>query len=824
MARHGWLTWWLALTIVVVLSAPAFTETTEDTKHPDPLDPFQRAVVDSLEFPERTSPQELLDAAIRAASVEAFDPTSEFLEKFDEALEKEPNEEETLAHLGESFKTAELSRLERFLKKTAQPEQAQAVSFLIDEMQNAAQRKRIDASRLKQAAVDLGSDNVFARQQAATTLIEGGTYALPMLIEILMETVPALNEMPLSEADFRTRTLAETIIEDSGERGIRALTAWLGSDDFEWFPGIIYALNILVDSGCLPAGKQTNPDAVANLDLASVLLAPACAPEFTAATREAAFQLLGKLEEQGHTDFGGKPLTHDLACQMLTTKLDQLLTPIGIPTPDSLTEGAASITSPRPTVEQYLWVTQTSRPEIRYLPPVACRSLRAGHIARDLSGLGCVHPRTVRLVLLAQSEALLIFQDDHFSALNALPTEAITETLSGPTGFSTELAAEILDDALDRSLPLAAAVAARAIREVPTNKPATVSTIRQPLVRALAAPSALVQFEASQTLSTVSPHLPFTGSSRLFDRLVYFASSSGTDRVLITHPNHDTAEFLKSSVAQFGFKASITSSGRLCVQGVRQSPDVRLVILSARLPDLGASEVVQLLQQESLGEQLPVLVVLDPLDDEKACRRRTRLVLSLTDFDNALLTDRLDSQFFPTVYQPGTAREVIKPPRFPQTLTRIAGPQATDQNWRQIQSRHRLQRAHTALDTLAQLGALGWDIREAFSVAQNGLRHAETFEPAMRLLTNMPSPDAQQSLFDLAWAPDLGKNVREMAVEALGESIRIHGILLTNSTLRIINDMYNISSRGGHSSIDRSLVALFQPPRQSAAADAQETN
>jgi hypothetical protein len=54
--------------------------------------------------------------------VEALDPTSEFLEKFDEALDREPDKEETLAHLGESFQTAELSRLERFLKKTAQPE------------------------------------------------------------------------------------------------------------------------------------------------------------------------------------------------------------------------------------------------------------------------------------------------------------------------------------------------------------------------------------------------------------------------------------------------------------------------------------------------------------------------------------------------------------------------------------------------------------------------------------------------------------------------------------------------------------------------------
>ncbi len=294
MSRHGWLTWWLSLVIVVVLTAPAFPETTEDTKHPDPLDPFQQAVVDSLEFPERTTPQELLDAAIRAASVEALDPTSEFLEKFDEALDREPDKEETLAHLGESFQTAELSRLERFLKKTAQPEQAQAVAFLIDGMQNAAQRKRTDPSRLKQAAVDLGSENVFVRQQAATTLMEGGTYALPMLVEILMETVPALNETPSSEADFRTRALAETIIEESGERGVRALTAWLGSDDFQRFPGIIYALNILVDSGCLPAGKQTNPNAVAHLDLASVLFAPACIPEFSEATREGGIPTLSQ--------------------------------------------------------------------------------------------------------------------------------------------------------------------------------------------------------------------------------------------------------------------------------------------------------------------------------------------------------------------------------------------------------------------------------------------------------------------------------------------------------------------------------------------------
>ena len=81
----------------------------------------------------------------------------------------------------------------------------------------------------------------------------------------------------------------------------------------------------------------------------------------------------------------------------------------------------------------------------------------------------------------------------------------------------------------------------------------------------------------------------------------------------------------------------------------------------------------------------------------------------------------------------------------------------------------------------------------------------------MQLLTNMPSPAAQQSLFDVAWAPDLDKSIRKKAVDSLGVSLELHGILLTNSTLRIINDMYNETDRGDDSSIGHDLIALFQP-------------
>ena len=102
--------------------------------------------------------------------------------------------------------------------------------------------------------------------------------------------------------------------------------------------------------------------------------------------------------------------------------------------------------------------------------------------------------------------------------------------------------------------------------------------IRSCLVRALGAPSTLVQFEASQALAVISPQLPYSGSSRLLERLLYFANSNGIDEALIVHPNQDTAEFLKSSISQYGFVPSSVSRGRPCVQKVRQSPDLQLII------------------------------------------------------------------------------------------------------------------------------------------------------------------------------------------------------------------------------------------------------
>jgi CheY-like chemotaxis protein len=792
-----------------------------------PLDSMQWAVVNSLTHPERTTPAELLDAAIRAAKVEALAATLDFLDRFDRALAAEADPEETLAELGETIAAHQLRQLERYLKTAAPLDRATAVSTLVSGMQQAAWQQRTDPARLRQAGNTLGSDDPEQRQQAADILLRGGTAALPVLVELLMQPAPEGDDPQQAIQFVQRRRLTRQIIGRLGTPGTEALIGWLGSADFDHFPGVIAALDVLVDRGSLPT--ETSPDAATSLTVADVLLGPALIPEFAAAIRTAARSLLDKLAERNLAppDCAEENLTPATGCQLLAAKLDRLLTPAGIPETDSLFEGNTAGGLPEPTVEQYLWVAQTSRPEIRYLPPTAARGLRAGHLARDLSGLGCTDEAAVRLVLLAQAETLILFADEPASAVAAVPREVLAETLAGPSGYDSRLAAEVLDEAVTREMPPAAAVVARTLREHVGTAPLTL--IRPSLVRATSMASDLVQFEATRTLGTVMATESFPGSSQLLDRLAYFASSTGVDRAVIAHPNRNVAQTLATGLSRFGYDAALVSSGRDCLQAVRESPDTTLVLLSSRLGDLAARETIQLLRQQALGSRLPVLVVLEPRDDIRSGRHRTQLMLSLADFKHVLLTDRLESQFLPhqasLAHQAGSdaGSDRIIVPRFLETIARVAGPKAADAGSRRQQAALRLERAAVAFNLLASLGDRGWPIEQSQTVAQVGLRRADTFASSLDLLAVTASPTAQQAIYDLALQAELPVSIREAATTALGQSIARHGILLTTADLQNAFSLYNAASSADDKMISRALVDLLEAPsRLTLAADAQE--
>ncbi len=784
------------------------------------LDPLQWAVVDSLRHPPRTTPAALLEAAIRAAAVEALEPTLEFLDQFDQALAGEADPDTTLAMLGEAVSAADLSRLERFLKNTAPPERAAATATLLDGMRTAARQRRTDPTRLAEAARALASDARTERLEAAETLSRGGTAALPALVDLLMQPPPAPGDLERAAAFVRTRRLARQLVGRLDTEGTRALIAWLGSADIDHFSGVMTALDVLVDRGSLPTGEPT-PEA--SLDLVSVLLGPALISNAPEATRLAATTLLNKLASRGLAPAAcsRQQLSVETGCRLLTEKLDRLLSPAGLPHANSLTESAAARGQPEPAVETYLWVDQTGRSEIRTLPPLVVRSLRAGHLSRDLSALGCDGPAAVRLVLLAQADSSLVFADDPATALTAIPAQELTDMLTGPAGYDPVLTAEVLDEAVGRGMPRAAAVAVRSLREQASGVP--LELIRPPLVRATAMASDLVQDEAARTLAETAGTSPFPGSSRMLDRLIYAASATGVDRAVVAHPSQRVAQLLATGLSRFGYDVATATSGRDCLLAARQSPDVRFVLSSSRLPDLASRELIELLRQPTRGDQLPVLVVLDPLDDTRSGRHRTRLLLTTADFEHVQLTDRLESQFLPHLAAADSDAARVLQPRFPETLARVAGSQAADEGHRRRQAAYRVTGAAQALTLLGQLGRGGWNVTAALPAARSGLQQAETFDPALDLLAVMPLPQAQQVVFDLAWQGELPAVVREAAVTALEQSISSHGILLERRDVQNAVELYNAAVGADDQQIGRRIIALLTPPsRLALAADAQD--
>ncbi|NDH95008.1 MAG: DNA-binding response regulator [Planctomycetia bacterium] len=360
-------------------------------------------------------------------------------------------------------------------------------------------------------------------------------------------------------------------------------------------------------------------------------------------------------------------------------------------------------------------------------------------------------------------------------------------------------------------------------------------------MRATSMASDLVQFEATHTLASVMATESFPGSSQLLDRLAYFASSTGVDGAVIAHPNRNVAQTLATGLSRFGYDATLVSSGRDCLQAVRESPDTTLVLLSSRLGDLAARETIQLLRQQALGSRLPVLVVLEPRDDIRGGRHRTQLMLSLADFEHVLLTDRLESQFLPyqasLAHQDALAHQAGLPhqsgldassdriiePRFPETIARVAGPKAADTNHRRQQAAIRLTRAAVALNLLASLGDRGWSVDQALTAARGGLRQADTFASSLDLLAVTASPTAQQAIYDLAWQAELPVSIREAATTALGQSISRHGILLTTADLQNAFSLYNAARSADDKTISRALLDLLEAPsRLTLAADAQE--
>lgn len=732
-----------------------------------PLDPLQQAVVESLAAAARETPAELLDAAIRAADVEAAGAAQEWFGRLMAALEQAGEGRlDLLADLGDTTDAAALSRLEHLLR-AREP----AVTKAVAAIREAARLRRRDPQRLSAAAEALASPSAPTRLAAADELARARIDALPALVPMLQSHDPS--------DSLRIRQARE-LVALLGDEAREPLLDWLASDDVASWPGVIEAL-----------------DASGATDIDSFLLAPALVADSPPAAREAARRVLARrAARRGHP---AEPPSPDAAEAMLANRLDHVLCPAGLPEVDHLllepirdpaAAAAAFGGGVTGLVERSAWNSAAGRFERLRMSPRAARARDAMHLARDLMALDARDPATVNLVLLARMESLLVTSGD----ASSLAPKDLQAVLAGPDGFSPETAADVLDAAIAHGMGEAAAGVAAALAP-PRGGRATQPlspAVRQALVRALAIPDAGLQFAAARTLALAAGEPPYPGSSRVVEILAHAATSTGVDRVVVAHPDTEVVDALATGVSRFGYEPVRVSTGREAIFAARERADTVLVLLAARLATPSALETVQLLQQQGVGDVPPVLVVVDPLDDDGRGCFLTQTIMKFGDLHRVAIVDRLDSLFQPVVDE--VTGDVALLPRLPDMLAQAAGPQAVDPASREAARLTRLGRASEAFTLLAELSRRGWDVRPVTTTALAAVTTAELYAPAVALLATLGRPEAQEALVAEAERSDLAPPLRAAALAAFSTSVQRHGVLLTCGHVRAVATRYTLAS------------------------------
>jgi CheY-like chemotaxis protein len=622
-------------------------------------DPLAQAVVDAVAVPPPKTPRQLLDAAIKTNDVEAFDASIGYWKQLVQSLaDAGEGRNDLLADLGDRVDPGALKRLERTLGPR-DPDVLPAVQAILE----AAALRRRDPKELARAIEDLRSDSSQTRLAATDRLGRTGLDALPALVDLLQSTDPE---------GARARNIARGLVRNLGVDARRVLVAWLGSNDIDHWPGVITALDALEDD-----------------EVMEFFLAPALAEGVPQLARSRAITALEHHARRcGQDDGAWEPPTRGAAIAIIVQRLDRVLAP-----PPYSSHGGARHSIARHDVARY-----------HEADNIAARDREAAHLARDLAALGVSEPHAVRLVLLAQLEAT-----------RARPKPATADellaALEGPDGIDVEAVADVLDLAVARGMFPAAAAAAEALSNVvrgegkpPADSVALPPAVRAALVRALA----VLQFAAARTLALAASDPPYPGSSRVIEVLGHAATSTGIDRVVVAHHEAVIAAELAARFSQFGYQPVVASTGREAVALARESRDVVLVILGARINHPSAYETAQFIQQQPFGDIPPILVVIDPLDDDPRGRFLTRQIVKFSGLECVALVDRLDS-FFAPVVDPQT-QAVVSPPRFPEALAHLAGPQAVDAKFRAGRAAERLEQARQAAALLEVLACRGWDV------------------------------------------------------------------------------------------------------------------
>ncbi len=327
-------------------------------------------------------------------------------------------------------------------------------------------------------------------------------------------------------------------------------------------------------------------------------------------------------------------------------------------------------------------------------------------------------------------------------------------TFAAATAAGPALLARVLETAIADHKPKLANAAVLALAKV-TDRAALAGSSGRPhaLVRALNAPGRRTPFAAARAIVGLAPDRPFPGSSLVAPTLARFIVSQPSPRAVVIDGNAARAGLIGSALMSLGYVADTERTGSDGFLAAAESADVELVLISYDLHQGGwtLTDVLANLQADARTSAVP-LYIYGP-------------------YDLRITRPNLEKDF------PGI--RFLVPPNDPALLeAQLKGRPSV------LTADERLGYAREAAALLARIAA---DRRSPMNEGLHGIEPAlaaalyspDTVRSAAAAMAELPDPDAQRSLFNLAIDPSRPADLRVEAARLLVASIRRFRPLLT---------------------------------------------
>ncbi len=266
------------------------------------------------------------------------------------------------------------------------------------------------------------------------------------------------------------------------------------------------------------------------------------------------------------------------------------------------------------------------------------------------------------------------------------------------------------------------------------------------------------------------PKAPFAGSSLLTETAAYFAT--GTDRPLMAI-GFPTTHFLgpiASLAGSAGWETTTALEGHDLMLAAAQSADTEFVLISGRIRQPIAFDLVQQMRQDPRTAALPIGVMAEVGD-------RYRLEQLFAGMSRVFILPRPE--------QPAEMLAAIK-----------AAAQLSDDSF--IPAKLREGQAAAALDWLAEMAAGPpeiFDVRRYENIVEKALYAPATAAHAAAVLARLGTHSSQRALLNLASRQQQPLDVRQLAAAGFEQSVHRYGVRIAPTEIVAQYDRYNESAK-----------------------------